>query len=61
MVRDLHFPEILHQGICLKTPARTNSAKSNATTTAQVSSDSFQRLSVFLATTSALIDILLIF
>jgi hypothetical protein len=57
--RYLHFPEILHQGMCLKTPVRTSSAKSKATITAQVSSDSFQRLSVFPAAISALIGMLL--
>jgi hypothetical protein len=59
MFRYLHFPENLHQGMCLKTPVRTSSAKSSATTTAQVSNDSFQRLPVFPAAASALIGTLL--
>jgi hypothetical protein len=59
MFRFLHFPEIRHQGMCLKTPVRTSSANKNATSTAQVSSDSFHRLAGFPATTSALIGMLL--
>src|SRR4029077_12163370 len=57
--RYLHFPENLHQGICLKTPVRTNSANKNATSTAHVSSDSFHRLADFPSATSALIGALL--
>src|SRR5260370_39940939 len=59
MFRYLHFPENLHHGICLKTPTRTSSASRNATSTAQVSSDSFHLLAVFPATASVLITILL--
>jgi hypothetical protein len=61
MFRNLHFPEIHHQGMCLRTPVRTSSAKSNATTTAQVSGDSFQRLPGFPVATSALMVTLLTF
>jgi hypothetical protein len=59
MFRFLHFPEILHQGMCLKTPVRTSSANKNATSTAQVSSDTFHRLAVFPGTIPALIGMLL--
>jgi hypothetical protein len=59
MFRYLHFPENLYQGMCLKTPVRTSSAKSKATTTAQVSNDNFQRLPDFPADSSLLIVALL--
>ena len=47
-----------HQGKCLKMPARINRAARNAASTAQVSSDSFQRL-LLPAFTSVLIALLL--
>ena len=40
----LRFFRNHHHGICLKTPARINRAARNAASTAQVSSDSLQRL-----------------
>src|SRR6266446_3415943 len=60
MFRHLHFPENLHQGMCLKTPVRTSNAKRKAASTAQVSGDSFQRLPVFAPPASALIGTLLV-
>jgi len=59
MFRQLHFFKNLHQGTCLKTPVRTSSAKRNATSTAQVSSDGFHRLPLFNTSTSVVMDILL--
>jgi hypothetical protein len=59
MLQSLHLPENFHQGTCLTTPVRTSRASRKATSTAQVSSDSFQRLPVFPASASALIGMLL--
>jgi len=50
---------IIQHGMCFKTAVHTSSAKRKATSTAQVSSDGFQRLPDFPATTSALIVVLL--
>src|SRR4029077_11662050 len=46
---------IHYQGMCLKTPARIKSAARNAASTAQVSSDTFQRFPLLTDFTSVLI------